>query len=157
MRVQDVTAVADLEAQSFTNPWSAESFRALLEGGYAEVWVAEAEPSAPSPGRDVRLAGYAVAWFAGDSGELANLAVRPDLRGTGVGSVLLDHVLDRARSRGIREMFLEVRASNEAALRLYRSRGFRRLAIRSGYYPNPREDALVLGLNLWESGCQPRS
>lgn len=152
MRLEDVTAVAGLEAQSFSTPWSAESFRTLVEGGIAEVWVAETGSPDRSPDGEVRLAGYAVAWFAGDSGELANLAVRPDLRGKGVGSALLDYVLHRARSRGIREMFLEVRASNEAAVRLYRSRGFRRVAVRSGYYPNPREDALVYRLSLNEPG-----
>ncbi len=143
----DVADVAELEARSFSTPWSERTFASLVDREEVEAWVAEA--------KDGEIVGYAVAWCVGDWGELANLAVLPSRRGRGVGSTLLDHVLGRVRLRGVREMFLEVRASNQTAARLYQSRGFREIGIRRSYYPNPREDAKVFKVLLEPGGSEP--
>ena len=90
------------------------------------------------------IAGYVVAWFAADEGEIANLAVREPTRRRGIGAALLDAALVEAGRRGAVNMYLEVRESNEAARALYASRGFEEVGRRRGYYHRPVEDAVVL-------------
>ncbi|NIP58091.1 MAG: ribosomal protein S18-alanine N-acetyltransferase [Gemmatimonadetes bacterium] len=137
----DVARVAELESEAFTNPWKPRTFRRLLERPGPELWVAEL------PGAGV--VGYFVLWVAHEEGELANLAVAPEHRRRGIGSALLDRVLERARDGGVRSLFLEVRVSNDEAVRLYEGRGFEVIAEREAYYDRPKEDALVMMKNLW--------
>ncbi len=136
----DVAAVSALEQATFSTPWSEETFRTLQsKRSDVEIWVAE-DPS--------DLTGYAVMWCVADQAELANLAVRPELWGRGVGSALLDQVLDRCSNRGAETVFLEVRRSNQAAQDLYKSRGFRTVGVRKRYYKHPFEDACVMMCTL---------
>lgn len=139
MAAADVEAVAEMEAAAFSTPWRADTFRTLLERPGAEMHVIE---------DDGEVVGYAVLWCILDQGELANIAIREDARGRGLGGVLLDRVLDVARERGVRSLFLEVRVSNEAAASLYDSRGFVEIGRRRDYYERPREDARVLEKRL---------
>ena len=85
-----------------------------------------------------------------DESHILNLCVHPDWQGQGLGRVLLDHLVAAARSRGAAHLFLEVRASNDAAQRLYLSMGFNEIAQRAGYYParGGRESALVFAKTL---------
>ena len=139
-RVTDLGVIGRLEIRSFSNPWHPDTFRSLLEQPRAKVWVAE-DPEAG-------VVGYAVLWWVLDQGELANLAVRPDQRGRGNGSALLDRAISHAESEGVESLFLEVRVSNEAAHRLYASRGFTQISVRKNYYESPREDARILVKHL---------
>lgn len=139
MVAEDVEAVAALEARAFSTPWRADTFLTLLERPGAVLIVAEC---------DGGFAGYAVLWCILDQGELANIAIEDRLRRNGLGGALLDHVLDVARSRGVRNLFLEVRVGNAAAAHLYDSRGFVEIGRRRDYYDQPREDALVLEKRL---------
>ena len=136
MMAEDVDEVARIEAGAFTTPWAATTFESLLESRGLVVLVVEA-PNAP-------VAGYAVLWCFADEGELANIAVDPPHRGRGLGALLLDAVLDRARARGVRKLHLEVRESNHQAEGMYLRRGFEVVAVRTGYYDSPREDARVM-------------
>jgi ribosomal-protein-alanine N-acetyltransferase len=94
------------------------------------------------------IAGYVVAWFVMDEGEIANLAVAAELRRRHIGATLLDAAIHAARSRHVSSVYLEVRDSNVAARALYASRGFVEIARRKRYYRKPVEDALVLRLVL---------
>jgi len=140
MAAGDVKAVAGIEADAFSSPWSAETFASLLERPGLELLVLEEDHEG--------VIGYAVLWCILDQGELANVAVTPRLRGRGLGSHLLSQVLDLARERGIETLFLEVRASNAKALELYRRFGFADVGRRKGYYERPREDALIMAAKL---------
>jgi ribosomal-protein-alanine N-acetyltransferase len=139
----DVETVAVLEKAAFSTPWDAATFLRLLDRPGAELWVTEDAGE---------VVAYAVLWCILDQGELANIAVAPRARGRGHGGRLLDHLVGVARSRGVGRLFLEVRESNDVALNLYDSRGFRRIGARKGYYERPREDALVLELRITEEG-----
>ena len=147
MNLEDVSTVAALERASFSTPWKAETFAELVrsEAG-AEVWVAESGRAgdASEDSGEGGVVGYAVLWTAADQAELANLAVRPELRGRGIGGQLLAKVLARCREEGVTALYLEVRASNDVARSLYENRGFRTVGIRRNYYSNPREDARVM-------------
>ena len=136
----DLPTIAEIELQSFSNPWQPDTFRSLLERERVEVLVAEE--------LEKGVVGYVVLWWVLDQGELANLAVRTDHQGRGVGSVLLGQAIEHAKSKGVESLFLEVRQSNEPAYRLYANRGFTQISIRRGYYQNPREDALILVKHL---------
>lgn len=140
MTLQDVQRVAQIEAASFTSPWTADSFGSLLDRPGCELWVLE-DP-------DAGVVGYAVLWCIVDQGELANLAVAESHRREGHASYLLTRMLEVARGRGIERIYLEVRASNVAAAELYRSFGFTQVGRRKQYYDKPVEDALLMALEL---------
>ena len=93
---------------------------------------------------DDAVVGYAILWCILDQGELANIAIVPARRGEGLGKALLVQVLDVARARGVQQLFLEVRASNEAAINLYLRQGFEEVGVRKNYYGRPPEDAKVM-------------
>jgi [ribosomal protein S18]-alanine N-acetyltransferase len=134
-REDDLDAIVRIERASFGDPWSAASFRAMMESarGHARVAV-----------RDNAVVGYCIAWTVGDEAELANIAVDPTLRRAGIGASLLDDLLQVVDAPPGATLYLEVRASNEAAQALYRSRGFEAAGRRKGYYAHPTEDAIVM-------------
>jgi [ribosomal protein S18]-alanine N-acetyltransferase len=137
---EDVPAIVAIERAAFSDPWSAGSFREAL--AHPAVFFAGARRD------ESELAGYVVAWFAADEGEIANLAVAPEGWGLGIGRALLDAALEEAGRRDVAAVYLEVRDSNERARRLYRSRGFEEVGRRRGYYSHPVEDAIVLRRTL---------
>ena len=92
--------------------------------------------------------GYVVAWFVLDEGEIGNLAVARDARRRGIGALLLDGAIAAVRDSDVDTLYLEVRDSNVAARALYASRGFVEVGRRREYYRKPKEDALVLRLDL---------
>lgn len=141
MEADDVARVGTIERASFSRPWKEETFRDLLGRERSELWVAD----------DVEdgVVGYFVLWWIRDEAELANIAVDPERRRRGIGALLLDRAAERARARGAGSLFLEVRASNETALTLYRNRGFHVVTTRRNYYDSPVEDALVMVRSLW--------
>ena len=94
------------------------------------------------------IAGYVVAWFVLDEGEVANLAVAAGARRQGIGSALLDAAIRESTERGVTTLYLEVRESNQPARRLYASHGFEEVSRRKRYYRAPVEDALILRRTL---------
>ena len=96
------------------------------------------------------MAGYAGLMFipGGKQADVLTIAVRPAYWGQGIGSALLDALLDAARDRGCTEVFLEVRADNPRAHGLYRRRGFEELGVRRGYYQPSGVDAIVMRKDL---------
>ena len=136
---RDIDAVVAIEREAFTTPWQPETFAGLLDRDAVELTVMV---------DDETIVGYSVLWCILDQGELANIAILPPRRGAGLGARLLRHVLDIANGRGVERVFLEVRASNEAAHALYRRFGFVETGRRANYYEHPREDALVMVAQL---------
>ncbi|ERJ19020.1 Ribosomal-protein-alanine acetyltransferase [Salinisphaera shabanensis E1L3A] len=141
MHVRDVPAVLEIEQVSYGYPWSERIFRDCLRVGY-RGWVAT--------DLDSRVVGYALLSVAVGEAHVLNLCVAPDARGHGVADRLLDALIAQAEHECAERVLLEVRPSNKAARRLYKRRGFQRIASRPGYYPSPdgREDALLLELAL---------
>lgn len=135
MRSADLPQVMLIELSTFTMPWSEATFRGLLRRRDSDLFVADIKGE---------IAGYAVFWAVLDQGELGNVAVDESHRGKGIGSMLIQAVLDRADDRGVREVFLEVRKSNIGAQDLYKTFGFSEVGRRKNYYLEPLEDALVM-------------
>jgi ribosomal-protein-alanine N-acetyltransferase len=133
----DLPEVISLERDCYSDPWPPTAFASLPDNERVFFSVAR-------DGVQRHLAGYVVAWYVLDEGELANLAVAPGDRGRGIGRALLDAVLEDAVSRKTLQLYLEVRESNVAARQLYAGRNFEEIGRRKQYYRSPREDALIL-------------
>jgi [ribosomal protein S18]-alanine N-acetyltransferase len=139
----DLPALLTLERLCHTHPWTEQNFvgeiadpergRLLALRDLARVGEA-----------DRGLRGYCAFQVVVDEMHLVNLVVTPGLRRQGHGRWLLDLALELGGRRGAKAAFLEVRASNEAALALYEAAGFSYLFTRRDYYARPREDAVVL-------------
>jgi ribosomal-protein-alanine N-acetyltransferase len=133
--------VAAMERVCYRDPWPASAFASLPHNAQVFFTVAR-------DGVRGRLVGYVVAWYVLDEAELANLAVAVGDRRQGVGRALLDAMLTDAASRGMSQVFLEVRESNAAARELYAAREFEEVGRRERYYRSPTEDALILRRTL---------
>ena len=141
---KDAVTLAALERLCFSTFWSAERYHALFASA-ASVTTRFADLSAFGL-RDAaeELTAFLVVGVTPYELEIYNIAVRPDLRHTGLGKRLLAGVLELARTDGIGRAVLEVRAGNAPALGLYRSSGFVQCGRRAAYYADTGEDALVL-------------
>ena len=133
----DLDGVLDVEAESFTNPWTREMYTWELQNRtVCHIFVART--------RECSVAGFCAFWLVLDEIHINNVAVRPQFRGVGIGTALLQRALHEGKQLGARRATLEVRASNEAARRLYERLGFYVAATRRNYYTKPVEDALIL-------------
>ena len=141
----DLEGVLEVEAESFTNPWTREMYAWELQNrSVCHIFVVRR--------RDCRVAGFCAFWLVFDEIHINNIALRPGFRAQGMGSALLERVLSEGRGLGARRATLEVRASNTAARRLYERLGFYVAGVRRDYYTSPVEDALVLWRD--EEGAQ---
>ena len=130
MTKDDLTAVLAIESELFPiDAWTKE----LFLGELAEV----------SNSRDVAVAvieseivGYASFRYVGKQGDVNTVAVSSEHQGKGIGTALMDWLESQAVLRNVREIFLEVRSDNEAALKMYISRGYERIDVRRNYYGN---------------------
>ena len=138
MTLDDLPGVLELEDLLFTDDaWSEETYRGeLAEPGGTRHYVLAEE--------DDLLAGWAGLAVAGGQGDVLTIGVRPELQGRGVGSILLTALLDEAAVRHCGEVFLDVRADNDRARRLYERFGFTAIGVRKRYYQPSGVDAIVM-------------
>jgi len=156
MQESDLEEVLRIEASSFSCPWTAEMFRhELRETSISSCFVAK-ERMSQTDSRHRVVLGYICVWVVRDEMQIANLAVHPSWRRKGIARVLLSHALRFGSQRQARRAFLEVRASNVAAQRLYQSFGFQVVGFRKGYYQFPPEHALVMALDIARMGPEGR-
>ena len=145
----DLVAVANIERDSFSDPWSYETFSATLALRHMRFLVAEeVGPGVGRRGGGRSLVGYVVALVMGDEGEVADVAVAPFARRRGVARLLLERMSADVMEGGVRALYLEVRESNRPARALYDALGFAQVGRRRGYYQHPSEDALLLRRDL---------
>lgn len=147
MRVEDIDQVHAIERLSFPLPWSKESFiREICEIENSRLLVVTEDEEAPDipETSDAGIMGYCCWWEVVDECHITNFAVAPAHRRKGVADVLLGRVLEDAKGRGLLRATLEVRLGNAAAIALYEKWGFTAAAMRPRYYPDNREDALVM-------------
>jgi [ribosomal protein S18]-alanine N-acetyltransferase len=135
----DLNLLLALEHAAFERPWPVGAFEQELNLPQAVVWLALSGTDA-----DATAVGYADFWVVEDEISLLNIAVHPEHRRRGLGAHLLASVEEIGAERGGEQVFLEVRASNDAALALYRSRGYVQAGIRKRYYSDNGEDAIVM-------------
>ena len=136
MRLEDVPAVHEIERLSFSTPWPAYAFEQELRSNRLARYVVARAGEA--------VVGFAGLWLMVDEAHITTFSVHPDWRRQGIGRQLLLSLTDMAIDIAARRMTLEVRVSNEAAQRLYRSFGFDVAGSRPRYYTDDHEDALVM-------------
>jgi ribosomal-protein-alanine N-acetyltransferase len=142
--IDDLDAIMAIETSVFTtDAWTTDAMRADLLSENCYYLVALPADDAPVGGV---IAGYAglLAPRGAKEGDIQTIAVAPEARRAGLGRVLMTSLLNEARRRGAREVFLEVRADNPNAEALYASLGFERLGVRPGYYQPDNVDAIVM-------------
>jgi len=149
---EDVPALYAIERRAYSHPWAEASLREAIERkDRFDSRVLRAARERAAPGRGLRA--YCIVQRVADELHIHNLAVAPECRRRGLARRLLDDSLERASAGGIRVVLLEVRESNRAARKLYEQRGFVEVGRRPDYYDDPREDALLLNLELARSAC----
>ncbi len=141
--VEDIATLFAIEQCAYEEGWSSDIMHLLLrtEHYYGRVLESKINGS---------VSGYCFFSLIVDECHLLNLCIMPELQGQGYGHYLLDAIVKEVMGQGASDVFLEVRESNLAALKLYNGYGFNELSRRKGYYPkgDGREDALVLVKNL---------
>lgn len=135
MKQEDIEAVCEIERRCFTKPWSRESFVKAYQRDDTVYLVCICQGE---------IAGYCGIWCACEDGDLCNMAVDVTMRRQGIGRQLLVEAISHAKGLGVTRILLEVRASNQAAIDLYRELGFLEIGMRKGYYAEPTEDALIM-------------
>lgn len=138
----DLDEVVEIEKLCFGTPWSRALFSEELKHTDICTWT-----KAVKSGSGQRVAAYMGFWKAVDEAHITNLAVRPEYRRAGLGRALVTRLMGQAKALGCVRATLEVRPSNEAAVKLYESLGFTGVALRPKYYLDNEEDALIMWKN----------
>ena len=146
MSEHDLLEVVEIEEQSGLSRWGWAAYHAELLSVHRSLLLVIRPTQLTAAGQ--RVIAYIVAREAGGELHINNVAVRHEYRRRGLGAFLLSRVLENARNLGVSVAYLEVRASNAAALALYERQGFRSIAQRPNYYSDPPEDAIVMSLYL---------
>lgn len=141
----DLPQVMEIENQCFLHPWKDKDvLYELHENPVSNVWVIEY--SNASLGLKY-IVGFVDYWVTFDSGTICQIAVHPDIQRSGVGSQLMEEVIKDARAKKVNTLTLEVRESNEKAIKFYTKHGFKIILKKPQYYSNG-EDALYMVLEV---------
>ncbi|MGP1433075.1 MAG: ribosomal protein S18-alanine N-acetyltransferase [Catonella sp.] len=131
--------VTEIEKKVFSMPWSEKAFFECINNPGRHYFCAV---------RNGEVLGYCGYWSVSDEAEIYNVAVKEEARGKGIGQRLLKELIEYGKSDGRRKFLLEVRYGNETAISLYKKLGFKEDGIRSGFYDEPKEDALLMSLEI---------
>lgn len=135
MTPEDVPVISKLEEEVFSMPWSPEDFRQMIEKEDARYYVAEEDGEL--------LGGCGVLLIVGE-GNITNVVIKPEARNRGIGTGLLQYLIEEGYREGLNAFTLEVRVSNQAAIHVYEKVGFVSEGVRPHFYEKPTEDALIM-------------
>lgn len=135
MTEADVDSVRKIELESFTAPWSRESFQLELNNKFATYFVCDFEGE---------IMGYGGIWIVFEEAHITNVAVSSIYRKKGAGKALLTQLVEIARKKKATHILLEVRPSNEPAFNMYKNFDFIPTGIRHNYYSDNNEDAIIM-------------
>jgi ribosomal-protein-alanine N-acetyltransferase len=136
---KDLAEIAKTEQLLFSDPWSEEAIRSFLALSHAQGYVCL---------RDSHVYGYLLGSLLAEEAELLRIGVKKESQRMGLGEALLAHAIALWKEKGAGSVFLEVRASNEAAQHLYEKKGFVPVGKRPRFYRHPTEDALLYCLHI---------
>jgi ribosomal-protein-alanine N-acetyltransferase len=140
MTWRDIPDLAALEPALFADAWTEQTWWAELAGRPRRSYVVAS--------RDGRVVGYAGLSCGGEVADVMTIAVAPQAQGRGLGTVLMQWVVETARTAGAEHVMLEVRADNIAAQRLYSTTGFETVSVRRRYYQPGDVDAVIMRMQL---------
>ena len=135
MKQTDAEEIAAIEEMTFAMPWSRNDFwkEAINDNAIYVVGVL-----------DNKVIAYGGVWVSFEEAQVTNIAVHPDYRSQGIGTKLFSRLIEEIKKRGVTALTLEVRPSNEAALKLYEKFNLKSVGRRKGYYLDNGEDALIM-------------
>ena len=136
---EDIKYIVELEAKTFSDAWTEKSVRDTFEQKQAFITVAE---------DDDELIGYCILYYVMDEAEIARIATSEAVRRKGVGKGLLNYTCECCREKQIERLLLDVRENNEGAIAFYQNYGFNIDGIRKSFYEMPKEDAVLMSMNL---------
>lgn len=139
LKVEDSAAVAEMEQQIFSDPWSEKSVMETVQQKQSVCFAAE---------KAGHLLGYLLAYHAADEAEIARIAVQKEARRQGAAGKLMQALEHYCEEHKMEKLLLDVRESNEAARSFYTKNGFVEDGIRQGFYTNPSEDAVLMSRQL---------
>ena len=140
MTTEDLDAVSSIEKEVFSVPWTKDGFASALSiPGSNYLVVIDG---------DRNLVGYCGYYSVLDEAEITNVAIAPCYRKKGYAKLMLIELIEQAKSNGIRTVVLEVRFSNTDAIGLYERLGFQKLGVRKNFYEQPKEDAIIMLLEI---------
>ncbi len=147
--LSDILEIMDLEKICFQYHWTEKQFRLGLKTGAFTILGIREQGSG-------QLIGYIAYSLIADEMEILNLAVLPNFRQKGYGALLLQSALKRSFEHGARQSFLDVKVSNTPAFALYKKFGFTKIGVRTKYYPDTGEDAMLMKKELasFATPCQ---
>ncbi|MDE6748987.1 MAG: ribosomal protein S18-alanine N-acetyltransferase [Lachnospiraceae bacterium] len=135
MELADVERISELEEETFSMPWSRDAFKEMIEKEDARYYVAELNGQV--------VGGCGVLLIAGE-GNITNVVIDKNLRNRGIGTKLLQFMIEDGYMNGLNAFTLEVRVSNAAAIHVYKKLGFFSEGIRPNFYEKPTEDAMIM-------------
>lgn len=135
MKASNLNDVLNVSSLSLKESWSKDSLEKELSNPLAKYMVAEV---------DNKVVGFAGLWTVCNEGHITNIAVHPNYRGQGIGSKLVESLINNSTSWYINSLTLEVRASNTIAQNLYKKYGFQEEGMRKHYYQDNNEDAIIM-------------
>lgn len=134
---EDSVSIHELEKGTFSDAWSERVISGYIKGKRVIVYKEDGE-----------TVGYCIFMIAADEGEILRIAVKKDCRKKGIGRKLLCKAFLIMKGKGVENVYLEVRASNSAAIGLYTAAGFEKSGVRHGYYRDNSEDAVLFNLSI---------
>ncbi|WP_319533272.1 ribosomal protein S18-alanine N-acetyltransferase [uncultured Cohaesibacter sp.] len=144
---EDISVLTDIHAQCFARGWSASEFQSLLADKLVDCLVLRRSSFLATD----QIAGFVLARSVTDEAEILTIAVDPDHQNSGCGRQLMEGLMRKLYGDRVAKLFLEVDASNEPALSLYRGLGFEKVGERKGYYTSANDTpslALIMQVNL---------
>lgn len=135
MTEQDLDEVMLIEHESFSLPWSRDSYAGELKNHFANYFICD---------HAGEIAGYAGIWVVFEEAHVTNVAVAKKFRSRGIGKALMQELEKTARFKKATRIFLEVRPSNKVAINLYENLEFIQTGLRKAYYHDNGEDALIM-------------
>jgi len=141
MEVQHLDAVVEIEKAAFSPPWTKTLF-------FQETCQPDSDCYVLLVGQRSRVAAYAAAWTVAGECTLNKIACSSDFRRHGYATKLLAYLARAVSAKGAKVIFIETRVSNDSAIAFYAGQGFKKTGVRKGYYVNPREDAVLMILDL---------
>lgn len=136
MKFEDIDEVVEIENTCFHIPWTKKTFEKELTENEIAIYIVAKQNN--------KTVGYAGMWHIVDEGHINNIAVLPENRNCGIGSELIQNLIQIAKSKDIKAITLEVRIGNLTAQKLYTKFGFKVEGIRKRYYTDTGEDAIIM-------------
>jgi len=143
MAIEHIEFVCEIEKASFPSPWTKTIYFQEATQEYSDCFVLIVNEE----GMD-QVAAYVTTWTVLDECTINKIACRSDLRRRGFGTMILNYLINEVYRKAAKNLFIEVRVSNQTAVAFYEKSGFIKIGVREDYYSDTKEDAIIMSLDI---------